>query len=128
MMKKVSSFSLAILCCLSLAAGFQGNDQKSITVTGCLQKGSEPNNYVLRDVMSSQDPAGQTHSSAYVLRDARKHGAKGFLGQRVVVSGVPMIMTPSNQGKTSNPPASGDINQQPGLRVTSMKAAQGTCP
>jgi hypothetical protein len=121
---------------MGLVSGLQAKSEKEIAVTGCLQQGSEPNTYVLLNVMSASQGSNQTPSQmarsegsfSYLLMDAKKHDARSFVGQRVLINGINTTYESTNQGDISSPPATGNLYGQPALRVMSIQKSSGTCP
>lgn len=137
MRTKLFAMLMLVVLCLAPAAlaqmGSQGSgaqDQSSnMTVTGCLQAGTEPNTFMLSNVSMAASESGQTpdqmaraESSYMLIPDAnvqlRKH-----IGEKVQVTGMPAQMG----GQSTQSPSSG-TSQPTQFRVSSIKKIASSCP
>jgi hypothetical protein len=143
MRTKVFTASLALAFCIALALGVQAQSKmshsaktgKNITVTGCVQTGTEPDTFMLNNVMtasSSQSKSSGTPSemarseaSSYTLIPEGKVNLQSYVGQRVRVTGkISGEGTTNQEPSTEGTPSSSSQK----LMVTAIHKVPGTCP
>ena len=155
---KIYTISFVLAVFMAFPAGVRAQTQSHnamggshITVTGCLQNGTDPDTYTLNNAnnvmnrttemsrnQSTSTPSEmpRTENSSYVLVPG-KVSLRGFVGQRVRVtgnlSGEQSMNNPasSSAGKTSQSDESSSSSSMSGhhrLMVTSIHKISGTCP
>jgi hypothetical protein len=134
MRHKAIATSLTLACCIAFAlaaqapsAGTKGQG-KEISLTGCLEAGTEPNTFVLKNV-STETAAGSEAKppelakteSEYTLTPAGKVNLKGHVGQKVEVTGLVMGQKQSKRGES-------EAAHTSHFRVKSIKQVSPDCP
>jgi hypothetical protein len=135
------ALSLAlVLSAQSQSSGHKSHNAKGnrITVTGCLQAGTEPNTYVLNNAMGViRGKSGKTPSQMARTEDTYKLVPEGNLdlkshvGHKVEVTGMEEMMGSSSAGSmrsesSSSSGAESGMNA-PELRVSKIRHISDTC-
>ena len=134
MKHKAIATSLALSCCLAFAlaaqypAGGTKSQAKETSLTGCLEAGTVPNTFVLKNV-SAETSAGSEAKptelakteSEYALTAVGKVNLKDHLGHKVEVTGVIMAQKQGKRGGSETTPMSR-------FRVKSVKEVSTDCP
>ncbi len=147
MKRRVLMLLLPLACSAALALNARAQDQpqtekqesqsaepaRQVTVTGCLQGGTEPNSFVLNDAAmassnldrdrDSDEPSEMARSDySYNLIPDGQDLAR-FVGQKVEVTG-PIIAAE----QTSSDPGTSETGSKPQLRVKLIRQVSQTCP
>lgn len=143
---KTKIFAMLMLVVLSLAPaalaqmGSQGSgaqDQSNMTVTGCLQAGTEPDTFMLSNVSMASGESGATPNqmaraeSSYMLIPDGNVQLKKHVGEKVQVTGMPSQMGDQSSSSSSSGSSAGSssgMNQPAQFRVSSIKKIGSTCP
>jgi hypothetical protein len=108
-------------------------DEKTVTLTGCLATGDQPNSFKLTNIGVAEKPAGQAgemvgttgiktgEALELIGSDAAK--LKPHVGHTVAVTGM---VVPRKEGQAAEPSAPGSSDTR--LNVRSFKHVDTTCP
>jgi len=135
------TFSLALAAYAQTQTEMSGNashqKKRRMTLVGCLQTGSEPNTFILKNVSMSRSRSSGTPremaktETAYVLIPEENVDLKSHVGHKVEVSGMPMHENDSMGSaheSTESSPSYSEEGETPALRVSSIKHLSTTCP
>ena len=93
---------LSLAAALALAGGLAADDAvlsaESVTITGCVHAGQQPDSFVLTDVTDSKGVAGQV---IYWLSSTK--GLKEHVGKRISVTG-PVVKVSQGEVEIKNDP------------------------
>ncbi len=134
MSHKAIAISLTLACCLALAMAAQApltetkGQGKEVTLTGCLQAGTEPNSFILKNA-GVQAAAGSEAKPAelakadteYRLTAAANLNLKDHVGHKVELIGM---ITGQKQDK----PGASEAARMSHFNVKSIKHISPTCP
>jgi len=109
-------------------------ENRSMTLTGCLQAGSEPNTYTLSNVsMSRSRSSGAPNEMArtetsYKLIPEGNVNLKDHVGHKVEITGTPAKEESSMGTSTSSSGEYSGTSSSPELKVSSIRHIAKTCP
>jgi len=147
MKRKITAICFTVACAVGLSLSAQTPQTatetkgKTLTLTGCLQTGTEPNTFVLNNVTpggkettstpgAKPDELAKTEPS-YILSPDAKVSLKEHVGHKIEVTGTLAAKStsspPASQEKKSTPEY-GSAAAKPQLKVTSMRHISESCP
>ena len=107
--------SVALICTPVPGAQKKHAAANSVTVTGCLAQGDEPNEF------SMKDENGKT----YGLFGSAKTNLKSHLGHKVTITGTP---TKEHERGEKHEAKAGQPEESEHLNVTNLKMVSTSCP
>jgi len=127
-----ATLCLVSLCCFALviAAGpangqtetSKSGANKSVSLTGCLQSGTDPDTFTLTNVTPSKGAKG---SETYRLTAASGVDLKAHVGHKVLITGM---MEPSKSGTELARTEPGAPSMGARVEVKSVKEVSASCP
>ncbi len=134
MRHKAIATSLTLACCLAFALAAQDpstgtkNQGKETSLTGCLEAGTAPNTFVLKNVSAEASAGSEAKptelantESEYALISGGKVNLKDHVGHKVAVTGV---ISSQKQGKRG----ASEATHMSRFRVKSIKELSTDCP
>lgn len=111
--------------------GKSSKKSKEVKLIGCLQQGSNPNEFVLTNAteegqgMGTSGMQGQQMNMDFQLVPGRRVDLKKYVGQRVEVRGTVEPVNEGNQSSMSSQGTSGEASGMSGTQGTSGQSQSG---
>ena len=139
MKQKAIAISLTLACCIAFAVAAQDPSTetkvkgKDVTLSGCLQAGTEPNTFTLKNVTYTQAAGSETTppelakvDTEYRLAADAKVNLKNHVGHKVEVTG--MFTAQKKDKPEQAKPAVTERASLSQFKVKSLKHISPTCP